>query len=42
MAVLAIGVKPEVKLAREAGLEVGKGIRVNEYLQTSEDRKSVV
>ncbi len=38
MAVLAIGVKPEVKLAREAGLEVGKGIRVNEYLQTSDPK----
>lgn len=38
LAVLAIGVRPEVKLAREAGLEVGKGIRVNEYLQTSDPK----
>ena len=37
-AVLAIGVKPEVKLAEEAGLEIGSrlGIKVNEYLQTSD------
>ncbi|WP_148867322.1 FAD-dependent oxidoreductase [Thermosediminibacter litoriperuensis] len=37
MVILAIGVKPEVKLAKEAGLEIGErgGIRVNEKLQTS-------
>ena len=37
-AVLAIGVKPEIKLAEEAGLEIGShlGIKVNEYLQTSD------
>jgi NADPH-dependent 2,4-dienoyl-CoA reductase/sulfur reductase-like enzyme/rhodanese-related sulfurtransferase len=37
-AVLAIGVKPEVKLAEEAGLETGShlGIKVNDYLQTSD------
>ena len=37
-AVLAIGVKPEVKLVKEAGLEIGSrlGIKVNEYLQTSD------
>jgi len=36
-AMLAAGVRPEVKLAREAGLEIGDqgGIKVNEYLQTS-------
>jgi NADPH-dependent 2,4-dienoyl-CoA reductase/sulfur reductase-like enzyme len=36
--VLGLGVKPEVGLAREAGLEIGKlgGIRVNEHLQTSD------
>jgi CoA-disulfide reductase len=36
--VLATGVKPEVKLAKEAGLEIGScgGIKVNEYLQTSD------
>lgn len=36
MVLLAIGVRPEVKLAREAGLEVEQGIVVNEYLQTSD------
>ncbi|MBC8470776.1 MAG: FAD-dependent oxidoreductase [Planctomycetes bacterium] len=37
-AVLAIGVKPEVKLAEEAVMEIGShlGIKVNEYLQTSD------
>ncbi|KUK31039.1 MAG: Sulfurtransferase [Thermoanaerobacterales bacterium 50_218] len=37
MVILAIGVKPEVKLAKEAGLAIGErgGIRVNEKLQTS-------
>jgi len=37
-AVLSIGVKPEVKLARQSGLIIGDcgGIKVNEYLQTSD------
>jgi NADPH-dependent 2,4-dienoyl-CoA reductase/sulfur reductase-like enzyme/rhodanese-related sulfurtransferase len=37
-AMLAIGVKPEVKLAKESGLEIGSrlGIKVNEHLQTSD------
>ncbi len=37
-AMLTTGVRPEVSLAREAGLEIGDqgGIRVNEYLQTSD------
>jgi len=36
--ILAIGVKPEIKLAKEAGLTIGDlgGIRVNERLQTSD------
>jgi NADPH-dependent 2,4-dienoyl-CoA reductase/sulfur reductase-like enzyme/rhodanese-related sulfurtransferase len=36
--VLGMGVKPEVSLAKDAGLEIGKlgGIRVNEHLQTSD------
>jgi len=38
--VLGLGVKPEVDLARSAGLEIGArgGIRVNEHLQTSDPR----
>ncbi len=38
MVILGIGVKPETKLAREAGLSLGStgGILVNEYLQTSD------
>ncbi|MFA5293789.1 MAG: CoA-disulfide reductase [Phycisphaerae bacterium] len=38
MAVLAIGVKPEVKLAKESDLELGStgGIKVNNNLQTSD------
>ncbi len=38
MAILAIGVKPECHLAREAGLAIGElgGIRVDETMQTSD------
>jgi NADPH-dependent 2,4-dienoyl-CoA reductase/sulfur reductase-like enzyme/peroxiredoxin family protein/TusA-related sulfurtransferase/rhodanese-related sulfurtransferase len=38
MVVLAIGVKPEVALARRAGLAIGErgGIRVNDRMQTSD------
>lgn len=38
MVVLSIGVRPDSKLAEDAGLELGinKGIKVNEYLQTSD------
>lgn len=37
LVLLSIGVRPDTRLAREAGLEVGEagGIRVNAYLQTS-------
>ena len=36
--ILAIGVRPETTLARAAGLDIGStgGIRVNEYLQTTD------
>ena len=39
MVIFSIGVRPEVKLAREAGLELGSmgGIKVNEYMQTSDN-----
>ncbi len=38
LAVVAIGVRPNVKLAQAAGLKIGElgGIEVNEYLQTSD------
>lgn len=38
IAILSIGVRPELKLAQESGLTVGKagGIAVNEYQQTSD------
>ena len=40
MVILGIGVSPDTTLAREAGLEIGalRGIRVNEYLQTSDPK----
>ena len=39
MVILSIGVRPETKLAKEAGLELGSlgGIKVNDYMQTSEE-----
>ncbi|MCK9276182.1 MAG: FAD-dependent oxidoreductase [Syntrophales bacterium] len=38
LAVVAIGVNPNIKLAKEAGLKIGKlgGIEVNQYMQTSD------
>jgi NADPH-dependent 2,4-dienoyl-CoA reductase/sulfur reductase-like enzyme len=38
MVLVAIGVRPNVKLAKDAGLEIGEtgAIRVNEHLQTSD------
>ena len=40
LAVLSIGVRPNTALAKAAGLEIGeaKGIKVNDYLQTSDER----
>jgi NADPH-dependent 2,4-dienoyl-CoA reductase/sulfur reductase-like enzyme/peroxiredoxin family protein/rhodanese-related sulfurtransferase/TusA-related sulfurtransferase len=37
--ILSIGVRPETRLAREAGLEIGErgGIKVDAYMQTSDD-----
>ena len=39
MVLLSIGVRPETRLAQEAGLKIGeaRGIHVNEYLQTSDE-----
>lgn len=39
LVILSIGVRPDSKLAKDAGLEIGetKGIAVNEYLQTSDE-----
>lgn len=38
IAILAIGARPEIKVAKEAGLEIGQtgGILVNEFMQTSD------
>lgn len=38
MVILSIGVRPDAKLAKEAGLDIGVtgGIKVNEHLQTSD------
>jgi NADPH-dependent 2,4-dienoyl-CoA reductase/sulfur reductase-like enzyme/rhodanese-related sulfurtransferase len=38
LAVVAIGVRPNIKLAKEAGLKIGElgGLDVNEYMQTSD------
>src|SRR6185312_15572382 len=36
LVVAGIGVLPNVELAREAGLEVGDGIMVDEFLRTSD------
>lgn len=40
MVLLAIGVRPEITLAKEAGLEIGRlgGIRVNDQMRTSDER----
>jgi NADPH-dependent 2,4-dienoyl-CoA reductase/sulfur reductase-like enzyme len=40
LVILAIGVRPETKLAREAGLEIGQrgGIRVDARMQASDDK----
>ncbi|MBT4290371.1 MAG: FAD-dependent oxidoreductase [Deltaproteobacteria bacterium] len=39
LAVVAVGVQPNIKLAETAGLEIGKfgGIKVNQYMQTSDE-----
>jgi NAD(P)H-nitrite reductase large subunit len=36
MVICSIGVRPEKKLAEEAGLKVGRGIITNERMETSD------
>ena len=33
--VMAVGIKPNTSVARESGMEVNRGIIVNDYMQTS-------
>ncbi|WP_426447863.1 nitrite reductase large subunit NirB [Paenibacillus sp. S-38] len=35
LVVMAVGIKPNVQLAKDSGLEVNRGIVVNDYLETS-------
>ncbi|MDS3909089.1 NAD(P)/FAD-dependent oxidoreductase [Staphylococcus hominis] len=37
LVVMAVGIRPFTEVAREAGLEVNRGIVVNDYLQTSDE-----
>ncbi|UOM33245.1 nitrite reductase large subunit NirB [Acuticoccus sp. I52.16.1] len=36
MVVMAVGIRPSVQLAKDAGLEVGRGIMVDDHLKTSD------
>ncbi|WP_223799853.1 nitrite reductase large subunit NirB [Sphingomonas nostoxanthinifaciens] len=36
LVVMAVGIRPSVKLARDAGLEVGRGIKVDDHMVTSD------
>ncbi|OYW87887.1 MAG: nitrite reductase large subunit [Sphingobium sp. 32-64-5] len=36
LVVMAVGIRPSVALAREAGLDVGRGIRVDDHMVTSD------
>ncbi len=40
LVILAMGVRPEIQLAQEAGLEIGQrgGIRVDEHMRTSDEK----
>ena len=40
LVILSIGVRPEIQLAQEAGLEIGQqgGIRVDDHMRTSDDK----
>ena len=37
LVVMAVGIRPYNEVARQCGLEVNRGIVVNDYLQTSDD-----
>lgn len=37
LVVMSIGIRPEIRLAKSAGLEVNRGIVVNDYMKTSHD-----
>jgi nitrite reductase (NADH) large subunit len=36
LVVMAVGIRPNVRLAREAGLDVGRGIKVDDHMVTSD------
>jgi len=38
MAIVAAGIKPEIKLGKEAGLETDRGLIVNDFLQSSDPK----
>jgi nitrite reductase (NADH) large subunit len=38
LVVIAAGIRPNAELAKKAGLAVGRGIQVNDYLETSDPR----
>ncbi|MEU7813091.1 FAD-dependent oxidoreductase [Pseudonocardia sp. NPDC049154] len=42
LVVMAVGVAPEVRLAEAAGLDIGDGVMVDEYLRTSDPAISAV
>ena len=42
LVVMAVGVRPETRLARSAGLECGRGIMVDDTLATSDSRISAI
>lgn len=36
LVVMAVGIRPNAKLAREAGLDIGRGVKVDDHLRTSD------
>ena len=37
IAIMAIGVRPSIELAKDCGLDTDRGLKVNEYMQTSDE-----